>query len=120
MSTKMVGPLLGLLSIAILLMHASVQAAPAAYRGTEEARLACTPDVFRLCGEFIPDATRITMCLQQKIRFLSSGCRAVFASPAAASSCATGRAGGNRRPDIAGSCEIGGAFVEKGRNRYDE
>ena len=82
MCTKMVGPLLGLLSLATLLMHASAQAVPAAYRGSEEDRRACTPDVFRLCSEFIPDATQITTCLQQKVRILSPECRRVFTSPA--------------------------------------
>ena len=81
MCTKMVGPLLGLLSIATLLMHASAQAAPAAYQGSEEDRRACIPDVFRLCSKFIPDAIQITICLQQRVRFLSPECRAVFTSP---------------------------------------
>ena len=80
MCTRMVGPLLGLLSIVILLIHASAQPAAAAYRGSEENRNACTPDVFRLCGDFIPNATQITICLQQNVRFLTPECRAVFTS----------------------------------------
>src|SRR3974390_3252496 len=39
----------------------------AAERGTPEHRRACTPDVFRPCAELIPDADRITACLQQKV-----------------------------------------------------
>ena len=81
MCTRMVGPLLGLLSIVTLLIHASAQPAAAAYRGSEEDRNACTPDVFRLCSDFIPNATQITICLQQKVRFLTPECRAVFTSP---------------------------------------
>ena len=29
------------------------------YRGTSEQQMACTPDVFRLCGAQIPDVNRI-------------------------------------------------------------
>src|ERR1700730_7571722 len=52
------------------------------HRGTAEQRLACTPDVFRLCGEHIPDADRILGCLRQKTSQLSGACRAVFQSNA--------------------------------------
>jgi len=48
------------------------------YRGTWEQQMACTPDVWRLCGDQIPDVTRITACLRQNTPNLSSGCRAVF------------------------------------------
>jgi len=80
MCIRMVGPLLGSLSIATLLIHASAQPAAAAYQGSEENRNACTPDVFRLCSKLIPDATEITICLQQKVRFLTPEWRAVFTS----------------------------------------
>ena len=50
------------------------------YRGTFEQQLACTPDVFRLCSEQIPDANRIVACLRQNTPQLSGGCRAVFES----------------------------------------
>src|SRR5947209_4813012 len=52
------------------------------YRGTLQQQLACTPDVFRLCGEQIPDANRIVACLRQNTPQLSDGCRAVFESNA--------------------------------------
>jgi hypothetical protein len=52
------------------------------YRGTLQQQLACTPDVFRLCGEQIPDSTRIVACLRQNAPQLSDGCRAVFESNA--------------------------------------
>jgi hypothetical protein len=32
---------------------------PAFAQGTEQQREACTPDAFRLCGQFIPDADRV-------------------------------------------------------------
>jgi hypothetical protein len=55
------------------------------YRGTLEQQLACTPDVFRLCGEQIPDANRIVACLRQNTPQLSGPCRAVFESNASMS-----------------------------------
>jgi hypothetical protein len=54
------------------------------YRGTMEQQMACTPDVFRLCGEQIPDANRIVACLRQNVPQLSGPCRAVFDSSASA------------------------------------
>jgi hypothetical protein len=42
----------------------------------------CTPDVMRLCEEFIPDADRIVGCLKVKRRQLSAQClRALTAKP---------------------------------------
>jgi len=52
------------------------------YRGTWEQQMACTPDVWRLCGDQIPDVGRIVACLRQNTPQLSSGCRAVFESQA--------------------------------------
>jgi hypothetical protein len=49
-----------------------------AERGTAEDRMACTPDVFRHCSQFIPDAGRITACLRQRVRELSPECRVVM------------------------------------------
>jgi hypothetical protein len=34
----------------------------------------CTPDVMRLCSEFVPDADRIVHCLKVKRRQLSPSC----------------------------------------------
>ena len=48
------------------------------YRGTAEQQMACTPDVFRLCGDQIPDVDRIVACLRQNTPQLSRPCRAVF------------------------------------------
>jgi hypothetical protein len=48
------------------------------YRGTEEQRMACTPDVFRLCWGDIPNVDRIVACLKRERPRLSAGCRAVF------------------------------------------
>src|ERR1700738_5573776 len=52
------------------------------YRGTLEQQLACTPDVFRLCFDQIPDVNRITACLRQNTPQLSGPCRSVFESNA--------------------------------------
>jgi len=54
------------------------------YRGTMEQQMACTPDVFRLCGSQIPDVNRIVGCLRQNTPQLSAPCRAVFESNASA------------------------------------
>jgi hypothetical protein len=66
---------------ALLLSAGGTQAALAEeYRGTWEQQMACTPDVWRLCSDQIPDVNRIVACLQQNTPSLSSGCRAVFQS----------------------------------------
>jgi hypothetical protein len=44
-------------------------------QGTLEERIACTPDVLRLCSAFIPDADQITACLRQKNAELSDACK---------------------------------------------
>jgi hypothetical protein len=54
-------------------------------RGTTQQQMACTPDVFRLCGAAIPDASRIVACLQANTLQLSAPCRAVFESSDSAS-----------------------------------
>ena len=48
------------------------------YRGTKEDQEACTPDVFRLCQQFVPDERRILSCLRQNMRNLSPACRKVL------------------------------------------
>src|ERR1700735_5861806 len=47
-------------------------------QGTQRQRDACTPDVFRLCGAYIPDADRITACLRNSGSQLSRPCYDVF------------------------------------------
>jgi hypothetical protein len=53
------------------------------YRGSAQQQAACTPDVWRLCSNEIPDVNRIVACLQQNTPRLSPGCRAVFDTGAA-------------------------------------
>ena len=55
-------------------------AALAQHSGTMEQQMACTPDVFRLCGAQIPDENRIVACLRRNTSLLSVPCRAVFES----------------------------------------
>jgi hypothetical protein len=64
----------------------AVQSAASAQenRGTWEQQMACTPDVWRLCSDQIPDVGRIVTCLRQNTPQLSNNCRAVFESNAAA------------------------------------
>jgi hypothetical protein len=50
----------------------------ASAQGTEQQRQACTPDVFRLCGAYIPDADRIAACLRGNGPRLSRPCYDVF------------------------------------------
>jgi hypothetical protein len=47
-------------------------------RGTMEQQMACTPDVWRLCGAEVPDVDRIVACLRGNTALLSAPCRAVF------------------------------------------
>jgi hypothetical protein len=61
---------------------ASQTPASAEERGTLEQQMACTPDVFRLCGAQIPDTNRIVACLRQNTPQLSGPCRSVFESNA--------------------------------------
>ncbi|WGD53830.1 hypothetical protein QA641_08005 [Bradyrhizobium sp. CB1650] len=67
-------------ALAIGGMVAQDAASAQEYRGTMEQQMACTPDVWRLCSDQIPDTNRIIACLQQNTPQLSSACRAVFQS----------------------------------------
>ena len=61
---------------------------------TQQEADACTPDAMRLCGEAIPDVSRVAQCLAAKKRQLSPACTAVFKRPRDAS------IGGERRENI--------------------
>jgi hypothetical protein len=49
--------------------------------GTAEQRVACTPDVFRLCSSEIPNVGLIISCMKANKTSLSQACRSVFDSP---------------------------------------
>jgi hypothetical protein len=63
---------------ALVFSPAPVQAQAAAPINPEQA---CTPDVFRLCSDYIPDRQQITACLVKNRRALSPDCRTVMAGP---------------------------------------
>ncbi len=63
-------------------------------RGTMDQQMACTPDVWRLCGAQIPDVDRIVACLRENTAQLSPPCRAVFASDNTSTPQQTARARG--------------------------
>ena len=64
--------------VPLALLPATMSPVPALSQGTLEQRLACTPDVLRLCSEFVPNADQITTCLREKNAELSDACRTVF------------------------------------------
>jgi len=70
------------LALAIAGLGAVAPASSQEYRGTWEQQMACTPDVWRLCSDQVPDVSRIVSCLRQNTPQLSNGCRAVFESSA--------------------------------------
>ena len=54
------------LAVAIAGIGAVTSASSQEYRGTWEQQMACTPDVWRLCGDQIPDVSRIVACVSGK------------------------------------------------------
>jgi hypothetical protein len=65
-----------------VLLAAVTTAGAQGYQGTQDAQAACTPDVFRLCSQFIPNRDPIVACLVRSRALLSPECRVVFAEPA--------------------------------------
>jgi len=62
------------LSFALLIMGQNGASA----QGTPEQQEACKPDVFRLCGNFIPNVEPIIACLKANERNLSPPCHDVM------------------------------------------
>lgn len=57
----------------------SVSMWPAASEAyTPEQQQACTGDAMRLCGAYVPDVDRVTVCMIENKSQLSPGCRAHF------------------------------------------
>ena len=65
-----------LLAFGLLPMAGATQALAQAH--DPKAAELCTPDVMRLCSEFVPDVDLITGCMQKNRRELSAACAAVF------------------------------------------
>jgi hypothetical protein len=63
--------------LTLLIVTADVK--PAAAQASDAADR-CTPDVMRLCNEFIPDADRIVACLKAKRRQLTPTCLSALTS----------------------------------------
>jgi hypothetical protein len=63
----------------------------AAQPNRAQAEQLCTPDVMRLCNEFIPDPNRIVRCLKAKRRQLSPGCHAALGGGGKATAKAKGQ-----------------------------
>jgi hypothetical protein len=56
-----------------------VSMSPAASQGyTPEQQQACSGDAMRLCGAYVPDVDRITVCMIENKSLLSPGCRVYF------------------------------------------
>ena len=49
-------------------------------QGDQKAREACTPDVMRLCNDYIPDVPQIVACLKAQRANLSPACGEIFAA----------------------------------------
>jgi hypothetical protein len=45
---------------------------------TPEEQQACQQDAFNVCGEAIPDRTRVAICLRKNIARISPACRTVM------------------------------------------
>lgn len=45
---------------------------------TQEQKMACMPDAFRLCSGDIPNIPAITACMRRQKASLSTACKAVF------------------------------------------
>ena len=58
------------LALGFLVMAGATQASAQA----ADAADLCTPDVMRLCSEFVPDSDRIVACLKSKRRLLAPQC----------------------------------------------
>ena len=67
------------------LLFAASSALAQENRGTDQQRVACTPDVLRLCSSEIPSVDRIVACLRREKSQLSAGCREAFEIEATAS-----------------------------------
>jgi len=65
----------GLFLLAGLLLAGGTTSVSAQQASAEDL---CTPDVMRLCQDYIPDRNRIVRCLKAKRRQLSPGCRQVM------------------------------------------
>jgi hypothetical protein len=81
---------------ALLTIAAPLAALPQNYTAEDEA--ACTPDVMRLCQQFVPNRPTIIACMMENKRQLSPECSAVFSRPASAQQSAEDERRRRRKP----------------------
>lgn len=67
-------------AVAVLAATASGGSGVAFAEGTMQQQNACRPDVFRLCGSYIPNVGEIVACLRGNEARLSEPCRQVMFS----------------------------------------
>jgi hypothetical protein len=65
-------------AISGLVLAVAFAPAPAAAQGTPQQQQACTPDVMRLCNQFVPDVAKITVCMSRNRANVSQACRDAF------------------------------------------
>jgi hypothetical protein len=53
----------------------------AAAQESQQDREACTPEVHRLCGQYIPNREAIIQCLKYNMKHLVPACRKVMSRP---------------------------------------
>jgi hypothetical protein len=71
----------GMFATALLLGAIVALPVGAARAESQEDREACTPEVHRLCGQYIPDRERIIQCLKHNMKVLVPACRKVMSRP---------------------------------------
>jgi hypothetical protein len=68
-------------SAAIFGLLGAAGLAPALAQVSPEVQQACTPDVMRLCNEFVPDVAKITACMNRNRSQVSAACRDAIHPP---------------------------------------
>ncbi len=71
----------GMLATALVLGAMVALPLSAARAESQEDREACTPEVHRLCGQYIPDREAIVACLKHNMKNLVPACRKVMSRP---------------------------------------
>ena len=71
----------GVFAAALFVAALAVWPLGAARAETEQDREACTPEVHRLCGQYIPDREAIVQCLKRNMKNLVPACRKVMSRP---------------------------------------
>jgi len=61
-----------------MLLGLALSESPVAASQEQDAQVACTSDVMRLCQQFIPDHSRIASCLTRHRKDLSPACHSVL------------------------------------------